>query len=80
MHVRGGSKIPYDRLVLSPGIDFRFDAVPGYSPEAAATMPHAYGGGEQFKLLKRQLDAVGDGGRDRHHRAAAALSLSAGAL
>jgi NADPH-dependent 2,4-dienoyl-CoA reductase/sulfur reductase-like enzyme len=62
VHVRGGDRIPYDRLVLSPGIDFRWDAVPGYSPEAAAMMPHGYGGGEQFRLLKRQLDAVGDGG------------------
>jgi NADPH-dependent 2,4-dienoyl-CoA reductase/sulfur reductase-like enzyme len=57
-----GARISYDRLVLSPGIDFRWDAVPGYSPEVANTMPHAYRGGEQFKLLKRQLDAVGDGG------------------
>ncbi|NVN85235.1 MAG: FAD-dependent oxidoreductase [Rhodopseudomonas sp.] len=58
----GGARISYDRLVISPGIDFRWDAVPGYSPEAALLMPHGYRGGEQFKLLKRQLDAVGDGG------------------
>ena len=58
----GGARISYDRLVLSPGIDFRWDAVPGYSPEAAERMPHGYRGAEQFKLLKRQLDAVGDNG------------------
>jgi NADPH-dependent 2,4-dienoyl-CoA reductase/sulfur reductase-like enzyme len=57
-----GARMSYDRLVLSPGIDFRWDAMPGYSPELANTMPHAYRGGEQFQLLKRQLDAVGDGG------------------
>lgn len=58
----GGARISYDRLVLSPGIDFRWDAVPGYSPEAAERMPHGYRGAEQFKLLKRQLDAVADNG------------------
>ncbi|MDF3814385.1 MULTISPECIES: NAD(P)/FAD-dependent oxidoreductase [Rhodopseudomonas] len=58
----GGAALPYDRLVISPGIDFRWDAVPGYSPEVALRMPHGYRGGAQFKLLKQQLDAVGDGG------------------
>ena len=36
--------------------------MPGYSEAAAATMPHAYRGGEQFVLLKRMLDAVPDNG------------------
>jgi sulfide dehydrogenase [flavocytochrome c] flavoprotein subunit len=62
VRTNGGARIPYDRLVLSPGIDFRWDAVPGYSPEVAERMPHGYRGAEQFKLLKRQLDAVGDNG------------------
>lgn len=57
-----GSRIPYDRLILSPGIDFRWTALPGWSEAAAETMPHAWTGGAQFRLLKRQLDAVPDGG------------------
>jgi len=57
----GGARLAYDRLVLSPGIDFRWDAVPGYSEAAAELMPHAYRGGAQFKLLKSRLDALSDG-------------------
>src|SRR5688500_4024430 len=37
-----GGTLTYDRLVLAPGIDLRFDALPGYSEEAAKTMPHAW--------------------------------------
>lgn len=36
-----GTSVPYDRLVLSPGIDLRFDALPGYDEAASARMPHA---------------------------------------
>ncbi|MGP9812532.1 FCSD flavin-binding domain-containing protein [Rhodopseudomonas sp. NSM] len=56
-----GARLSYDRLVLSPGIDFRWDAVPGYSEAAAEAMPHGYRGGAQFKLLKSKLDALADG-------------------
>ncbi len=59
---RDGAVLPYDRLILSPGIDFRWSDVPGYSEAAAAAMPHAYRGGEQFVLLKRMLDAVPENG------------------
>ena len=58
-----GSLLDYDRLVLSPGIDIRFDALPGYDEAAAATMPHAWKAGEQTLLLRRQLEAMDDGGR-----------------
>ena len=52
----------YDRLVLSPGIDLRFDALPGYDESAASRMPHAWKAGEQTLLLRRQLEAMDDGG------------------
>jgi sulfide dehydrogenase [flavocytochrome c] flavoprotein subunit len=59
----GGRSFPYDKLVLSPGIDIKFDSVPGYSREAALVMPHAYNTALDGKrLLKRQLDAMRDGG------------------
>jgi len=59
----GGRTFPYDKLVLSPGIDMKFDSVPGYSREAALVMPHAYNTALDGKrLLKRQLDAMRDGG------------------
>lgn len=57
-----GTTLPYDRLVLSPGIDLRFDAIPGYDEAAAEAMPHAWKAGPQTELLKRQLDAMPDGG------------------
>ncbi len=56
-----GTMLPYDRLVVSPGIDIKFDSVPGYSEEAAAIMPHAWKPGAQTLLLKKQLDALSDG-------------------
>jgi sulfide dehydrogenase [flavocytochrome c] flavoprotein chain len=56
-----GSKLAYDRLVVSPGIDIKFDAVPGYSEAAAEKMPHGYKPGAQTLLLKKQLDALEDG-------------------
>jgi NADPH-dependent 2,4-dienoyl-CoA reductase/sulfur reductase-like enzyme len=57
-----GASLSYDRLVLAPGIDLRFDALPGYDEAAAAKMPHAWKAGEQTLLLRRQLEAMDDGG------------------
>jgi NADPH-dependent 2,4-dienoyl-CoA reductase/sulfur reductase-like enzyme len=57
-----GSRLPYDRLVLAPGIDIRWGALPGYDEAAAALMPHAWRAGEQTLLLRRQLEAMDDGG------------------
>jgi sulfide dehydrogenase [flavocytochrome c] flavoprotein chain len=57
-----GTSVPYDRLVLSPGIDLRFDALPGYDEAASAKMPHAWKAGEQTTLLRRQIEAMDDGG------------------
>jgi NADPH-dependent 2,4-dienoyl-CoA reductase/sulfur reductase-like enzyme len=57
-----GASLAYDRLVLSPGIDFQFEALPGYDEEASAKMPHAWKAGEQTLLLRKQLEAMDDGG------------------
>jgi sulfide dehydrogenase [flavocytochrome c] flavoprotein chain len=57
-----GTSLAYDRLVLSPGIDFRFDALEGYDEKASAKMPHAWKAGEQTMLLRKQLEAMDDGG------------------
>ncbi|WP_414474665.1 FAD-dependent oxidoreductase [Microvirga sp. M2] len=57
-----GSTLAYDRLVLSPGIDIRFDGLPGYDEAASATLPHAWKAGEQTTLLRRQIEAMDDGG------------------
>jgi NADPH-dependent 2,4-dienoyl-CoA reductase/sulfur reductase-like enzyme len=57
-----GTSLPYDRLVLSPGIDFHFEGLPGYDEAASAKMPHAWKAGEQTLLLRKQLEAMEDGG------------------
>jgi sulfide dehydrogenase [flavocytochrome c] flavoprotein subunit len=57
-----GATLNYDRLVLSPGVDIRWDGLPGYNEAAAAIMPHAWKAGEQTLLLRRQLEAMDDGG------------------
>jgi sulfide dehydrogenase [flavocytochrome c] flavoprotein subunit len=57
-----GSVLKYDRLVMSPGIDLKYDSVPGYSEAAAEKMPHGWKTGAQTKLLKAMIDAVPDGG------------------
>ncbi|MGL4240864.1 MAG: FCSD flavin-binding domain-containing protein [Beijerinckiaceae bacterium] len=57
-----GRRLPYDRLVLSPGIDLKYDSVPGWSKEAEEIMPHAWKPGAQTRLLRRRLDAVPNGG------------------
>jgi NADPH-dependent 2,4-dienoyl-CoA reductase/sulfur reductase-like enzyme len=57
-----GVGLPYDRLVLSPGIDFHFESLPGYDEAASEKMPHAWKAGTQTLLLRRQLDAMDDGG------------------
>jgi sulfide dehydrogenase [flavocytochrome c] flavoprotein subunit len=53
--------LPYDRLVIAPGIDLKFDSVPGWSEAASAKLPHAWKAGPQTQLLRRQLMALSDG-------------------
>jgi NADPH-dependent 2,4-dienoyl-CoA reductase/sulfur reductase-like enzyme len=57
-----GNRLAYDRLVLAPGIDIRWDGLPGYDEAAANVMPHAWKAGEQTLLLRRQLESMEDGG------------------
>ncbi len=57
----GGARVPYDRLVIAPGIDIKFDSVPGYSEAAAQVMPHAWKAGAQTQLLLKKLNALKDG-------------------
>ena len=57
-----GDRLAYDRLVIAPGIDLRYEALPGYDAAAASTMPHAWTAGAQTLLLRKQLQAMDDGG------------------
>ncbi|MBZ8142437.1 cytochrome C [Rubrivivax gelatinosus] len=57
-----GQRLVWDRLVLSPGVDMRWDALEGYDEAAAELAPHAWKAGAQTQLLRRQLQAMDDGG------------------
>ncbi|NND42125.1 MAG: FAD-dependent oxidoreductase [Boseongicola sp.] len=58
----GGGSLPYDKLILSPGIDFVEGSVPGWDLAAQNEMPHAYKAGSQTELLKAQVMAMPEGG------------------
>ena len=58
----GGENLAYDRLVVSPGIDFVEGSVEGWSVSAQNAMPHAYKAGSQTQLLKAQIEAMPQGG------------------
>ena len=51
----GGGSVPYDKLIMSPGIDFIDGAVEGWGLLCQNAMPHAYKGGSQTELLKAQI-------------------------
>jgi sulfide dehydrogenase [flavocytochrome c] flavoprotein subunit len=57
-----GRKLPYDRLVMSPGIDFMFDQVGGLTAAAQEKILHSWKAGPQTVALRRQLEAMPDGG------------------
>ena len=58
-----GGDIPYDRLILSPGVDFMWDGLPGMRvPGAQEKVLHAWKAGAQTLALRKQLEAMPDGG------------------
>ncbi len=57
-----GDVIAYDKLVVAPGIDLKFDAIEGYDETAAEIMPHAWQAGTQSELLQRQIESMERGG------------------
>ena len=58
----GGEVFPYERCIVSPGIDFRWQQIEGYDAEAARIAPHAWQSGAQLITLQRALQAMPDGG------------------
>ena len=59
---KGGNLYKYDKLVLSPGVDFRWEAIDGYDAKVAERIPHAWKAGPQTLTLRKQLRAMRDGG------------------
>lgn len=62
VRLEDGSTVPYDKLVLSPGIDFKLEGIEGLTERDFDVFPHAYRGGDQSRLLFSQLRAMPDGG------------------
>lgn len=62
VHLSSGTKLSYDRLVLSPGIELKYDSIPGYSVEASNKIPHAWTSGAQVPALKAKVEAMKKGG------------------
>jgi len=60
--IAGGQELPFDRCIVSPGIELMYDKIKGYSEEAAQTLPHAWKAGPQTALLRKQLEDMNDGG------------------
>jgi len=59
----GGSTLAYDRLIVSPGIDFMYDKIPGLNnADAQSKVMHAWKAGPQTATLRKQLEAMPDGG------------------
>ena len=59
----GGDLLTYDRLILSPGVDLLLDEIPGLKqPAARERVLHAWRAGAQTMALRRQLEAMRDGG------------------
>lgn len=61
VRLAGGTTLPYDRLVLSPGVEMQTSAIAGL-PEAGDQVVHAWKAGPQTETLRRQLAAMRDGG------------------
>ncbi len=58
-----GGSVPYDRVIVSPGVDFMFDQIPGLkSADAQNRILHAWKAGAQTVALRKQLESMRDGG------------------
>jgi sulfide dehydrogenase [flavocytochrome c] flavoprotein chain len=61
VRLAGGSALAYDRLIVSPGIEFMGETIKGWTPQTEDSIPHAWKAGPQTMLLRRQLEAMPDG-------------------
>ncbi|SCZ60137.1 NAD(P)/FAD-dependent oxidoreductase [Thiohalomonas denitrificans] len=59
----GGKEFSYDACVVSPGIGFKWEAIEGYDENVAEEIPHAWYAGPQTLTLRRQLEAMPEGGK-----------------
>lgn len=63
VRLAGGGRLPYDRVIVSPGVDLMWDTLPGMNrPGAQDKVLHSWKAGAQTVALRRQLEAMPDGG------------------
>jgi len=62
VETEGGKHFSYDRCIVSPGVDFKWDTIEGYDAKVAETIPHAWKAGPQTATLRKQLESMKDGG------------------
>jgi sulfide dehydrogenase [flavocytochrome c] flavoprotein chain len=63
VRLASGTTLQYDRLIMSPGIDFIYDQIPGLqSADAQNRVLHAWKAGPETIALRKQLEAMRDGG------------------
>lgn len=58
---QGGAKFPFDRCIVSPGIDFKWETIAGYNAQIAEKIPHAWKAGPQTVTLRQQIESLTDG-------------------
>ena len=62
VNLGSGGSVSYDKLVISPGIDLKYDSINGYSADVQSKMPHAWKSGTQVQLLKNKVKGMKKGG------------------
>ena len=63
VRLASGTELPYDRLIVSPGVDFMLDGTPGLAAALdSGRVAHGWKAGPQIVALRRQLEAMPDGG------------------
>ena len=63
VRLAGGQRVRYDRLIVSPSVDYMYEVIPGLRSVAAQQrIPHGWKAGEQTLVLRKQLEAMRDGG------------------
>jgi sulfide dehydrogenase [flavocytochrome c] flavoprotein subunit len=60
--LKQGKTLSYDACIVTPGIDFNWEAIEGYDAKTSEILPHAWQAGAQTTLLRNQITAMEDGG------------------
>ena len=62
VNTKSGESFKYDRCIVAPGIDFKWETVEGYDAKEAENTPHAWKAGAQTATLRKQLESMKNGG------------------